>query len=282
MSWTKPDTTTRPIAVIGGGVLGRRICLMWTAAGKKVHLYEKSQEVAKAALEYVAENVKEQATKNGTEPGTLTAIPTLVEAVGDAWMVIEAIPEILDIKIPLFGELDSLTKPDCILATNSSSYKSSEMIEKVTRKYRVCNTHYFMPPSANFVELMTCGVTEEAIFPFLIEETSKAGLNPAHAKVESTGFIFNRVWAAMKRECLLVMAEGVSTPATIDALFKGTFEADVGPCQMMDSVGLDTVYNIEKHYVEERGLDRKPMDWIKENYVDKGILGRKSGKGFLI
>jgi 3-hydroxyacyl-CoA dehydrogenase len=255
--------------------------MMWAAAGHTVHLYEKAPEVASAALKYIIDAMPEQSTKLGTKPGNVLLSFSLEDAVQNAWMVIEAIPEILHLKIELFGQLDRLTPPDCILATNSSSYKSSEMIQHVTRKYRVCNGHYYMPPDQNYLELMTCGYTDPSIIVFLMEQSAAAGFVPIHAKVESTGLIFNRIWAAIKRESLLVMAEGVGTAEDIDQLFKSWFHAEVGPCEMMDRVGLDTVYNIEKHYVEERGLDAKPIEWLKENYVDRGLLGRKSGRGLL-
>lgn len=280
-AWIEPDTIARPVAVIGGGVLGRRLCMMWAAAGHSVQLYEKSPEVASSAIKYINDAMPEQSTKLGTEPGSVFLASSLQDAVQNAWMVIEAIPEILPLKIELFGHLDQLAPPDCILATNSSSYKSSEMIQQVTRRYRVCNCHYYMPPDQNHLEIMTCGYTDPSIIAFLMEQSAAAGFVPIHAKVESTGLIFNRIWAAIKRESLLVMAEGVGTAGDIDQLFKGWFHGEVGPCEMMDRVGLDTVYNIEKHYVEERGLDAKPIEWLKENYVDRGLLGRKSGKGLL-
>jgi 3-hydroxyacyl-CoA dehydrogenase len=255
--------------------------MMWAAAGHTVHLYEKAPEVASAALKYINDVMPEQSTKLGTKPGSVLLSFSLEDAVQNAWMVIEAIPEILPLKIELFGQLDRLTPPDCILATNSSSYKSSEMIQHVTLRYRVCNGHYYMPPDQNYLEIMTCGYTDPSIIAFLMEQASAAGFVPIHAKVESTGLIFNRIWAAIKRESLFVMAEGVGTAEDIDQLFKSWFHAEVGPCAMMDRVGLDTVYNIEKHYVEERGLDAKPIEWLKENYVDRGLLGRKSGRGLL-
>lgn len=278
-TWTAPDVSSRPITVIGGGVLGRRLCLMWASTGKTVFLSERSPEVATAAITYIKENLANQASRTDIPPRTVTIADTLEDAVKDSWLVIECIPEILDLKIPLFGELDRITKPDCILATNSSSYKSSEMIEQVTNRYRVCNAHAYMPPTQNCLEIMSCGHTEPAIISLMLEQSASVGFIPVHARVESTGFIFNRVWAAIKREALLVLAEGVAEPSEVDAMFKNCLGSAIGPCQLMDQVGLDTVYNIESHYVAERGIDATPMEWLKANYLDKNWLGRKSGKG---
>lgn len=128
---------------------------------------------------------------------------------------------------------------------------------------------------------MTSGHTDEAIFPFLEDELSKAGLHPVTAKKESTGFIFNRIWAAIKREVLAVIEEGVSDPKTIDAIWMEQYQSPVGPCTMMDSVGLDTVEHIEAHYVRDRHLPDTTLNWLRENYVEKGKLGNKSDKGGL-
>lgn len=280
-TWTAPDVTKRPVAVIGGGVLGRRLCMMWACTGNEVLLVERIPEVAEAALAYIKEAIGKQSEAVGGKPGIVRVASSMAEAVKDAWMVIEAIPERLNLKIDLFGELDKLTKPDCILATNSSSYKSSEMIDKVQRKYRVCNGHYLMPPAMNALEIMTCGHTDPAVIQHLMQVSRPVGFSPIHARVESTGFIFNRIWAAMKRESLLVIQQGVATAEDIDELFTSNFGARIGICQLMDQVGLDTVYNIEKHYVEERHLDGYTLDWLKENYLDQGKLGNKTGGGLL-
>ncbi|KAF9886419.1 hypothetical protein FE257_011451 [Aspergillus nanangensis] len=281
--WSCPDTANRPVAVIGGGVLGRRLCMMWAAAGHNVVLYEKQQNVLQAALDYIRPTTPQQAAQVGREvPGTVEAAETLESAVHNAWMVIEAIPEILELKVNLFAELDRLAPPDCILATNSSSYRSREIAVRVERKDRVCNTHYYMPPEKNYVEIMTCGETSEELMAFLMDQATSAGFLAIHAKVESTGLIFNRVWAAIKRECLQVMTDGVGTADDIDLMFKGWFHADIGPSEMMDRVGLDTVYNIEKHYIEERGLGCQANEWLKKEFIDKGNLGYKSGKGLTL
>lgn len=133
-----------------------------------------------------------------------------------------------------------------------------------------------MPPEALIVELMTDGHTSEKIFPFLIERHKEAGLHPIRALKESTGFVFNRVWAAIKREVLMVLMEGVSTPKEIDHVFREMYGAKQGPCRMMDNVGLDTVAFIEDHYVKERGLAHQHLDWLQKNFVESGKLGKKT------
>jgi 3-hydroxyacyl-CoA dehydrogenase/sugar lactone lactonase YvrE len=279
-AWTAPNISSRPIAVLGGGVLGRRICSSWVAAGYEVILCDLSEQQRHAATEYVDHSLEEfsKLTRNKRQTAKFSSTDDMKTAVKNAWLVVEALPEKLDLKISMMGQLDQHAPHDCILASNSSSYKSSLMLDKVEESRR----HYYMPPGNNVVELMTCGQTQRDVLEFLKSKLDDAGMTPAIARKESTGFIFNRLWAAVKRETLLIMAEGVSDPKEIDMLFKTMFNNNpVGPCGMMDAVGLDTVAFIEDNYVQERKLDPTARDWLQKNFVDKGKLGAKSGKGGL-
>ncbi|RMZ68670.1 3-hydroxyacyl- dehyrogenase [Pyrenophora seminiperda CCB06] len=284
--WSPPDTSSRPIAVLGGGVLGRRIACSWVAAGYKVVLCDINEEQRNAATHYVEHHVDEYAKLSGKQRNEtrFSTVSYIKDAVKDAWMVVEALPEKLPLKIDVMAQLEQQTPKDCILASNSSSYKSRFMLDKVDAgsRHRVCNMHYYMPPGNNVVELMTCGETHSDILPFLQDKLQDAGMLPAIARKESTGFIFNRLWAAIKRESLLILAEGVSEPKEIDKLFLTMFKNNpLGPCGMMDAVGLDTVAFIESNYVQERGIDSTARDWVQKNFVEKGKLGAKSGKGGL-
>ena len=128
---------------------------------------------------------------------------------------------------------------------------------------------------------MTSGHTAPEIFPFVEARHKEAGLHPVTALKESSGFIFNRIWAAIKREVLAVLAEGVSTPEVIDGIWREQYSSPIGPCAMMDGVGLDTVEHIEQHYVDERGLPPKSLQWLQKNFIEPGKLGLKSDKGGL-
>ncbi|KAK7742152.1 hypothetical protein SLS53_004738 [Cytospora paraplurivora] len=287
-TWVEPqDYHTRPVAVLGGGVLGRRIAASWVAGGFDVHIRDPDEAQRTAAADYIHENIHVYpATKtNIYGPGRVSTFAELADAVANAWLVIEAVPEKLPIKIDTFAELEKLAPNDAILASNSSSYKSSEMLDKVKSvetKSRILNTHYYMPPGNNIVELMTDGFTDSRVIEFLTERQKEVGTTPYVARKESTGFIFNRLWAAVKRETLMVLAEGVSTPEQVDGMFQTMFGSKQGPCGIMDDVGLDTVAFIEKHYIAERGLPSEhTVDWLQANYLDKGKLGRKSHKGGL-
>lgn len=178
------------------------------------------------------------AQKTGQTPSQVEGFESLEEAVANAWLVVEAVPENIEMKINVFAELASTTPGDCILVSNSSFYKSSEMLEKVPAgdKARILNMHYYMPPRVMAVELMTDGHTAEEIFPFLVERLKEAALIPYLVRRESTGFISNRLWAAVKREILMMLAEGVSVPEEIDSMWTHIFiEGGSQPCAIMDS-----------------------------------------------
>jgi 3-hydroxybutyryl-CoA dehydrogenase len=138
-----------------------------------------------------------------------------------------------------------------------------------------------MPPDRNGVEIMSCGQTDPAIIDILMEETRRNGFVPFHVKKESLVFIFNRLWAAIKRESLAIVEEGVGDPEAVDSLFRSWFRSELGPFMSMDDVGLDTVLDIEEHYVEEIGpsIPEGPRRLCRE-MIQQGRLGQKSGRGF--
>jgi len=281
MTFTLPaNIAGRPITVLGGGTLGRRIALMLSLQGAEVRIFDTNVAVAQAAVDYIAAERPAAVEEFGGVPaGRITAGDNLPSALSDAWLVIEAVPEKLELKQKIFADLDRLAAPDTVLASNSSSFASSEFIGGVGTPERVLNMHFYMPPAVRSVELMSSGRTEPAILDLLMAELPKYALAPHLVRKESTGFIFNRVWAAIKRESLLVVAEGVADPEDVDALFLDVFKSNTGPFRFMDQVGLDVVLDIENHYCQLAGMENKSAPLL-QGYIDKGWLGVKSGRGF--
>ncbi|MFH9608882.1 3-hydroxyacyl-CoA dehydrogenase family protein [Streptomyces sp. NPDC017448] len=282
MSFTLPgNIEERPVAVIGAGTLGRRIALMFADRGGLVRIHDKSGEAGAAARGYVEEQLPDLVKRiDGGRAGRVVVTDDLAEALSDAWLVVEAVPERLDLKKEIFGELDRTAASDAILASNSSSYASSEFIDRVSRPERVLNMHFYMPPRQNAVDIMSDGATAPAVMELLKKELPKYGVFPFEAHKESTGFIFNRIWAAIKREALSVVAEGVSTPQDVDEMWKINMGLEAGPFRMMDQVGLDVVLDIENHYADENPhLSSGPRELLGK-YVDAGHLGVKTGQGF--
>jgi 3-hydroxybutyryl-CoA dehydrogenase len=275
------DFSTRPVAVIGAGTLGRRIALMFAAHGAEVNIYDLAEAQRQAAVDYVSHSLP-ALTKRLTDvvPGQVSAHDDLAEAVREAWLVIEAIPERLELKRQVFGQLDELASADAILASNSSSYASRMFLDKVGHPERVLNIHFYMPPKQNAVDVMSCGKTDRDVIDFVLATLPRFGLYPFEARRESTGFIFNRVWAAVKRESLEVVAEGVSTPQEVDRMFEINTGSAAGPFRMMDQVGLDVVLDIEEHYCAEHPEYPEGPRRLLRSYLQRGRLGVKSGAGF--
>ena len=284
MSYTLPsDVDDRPIAIDGAGTLGRRIGSVFAAAGTDVRIFDVSQAQREATRDFVNEQIDHvRSTLNLDEAraGEVALFDDLGEAVRGAWMVIEAIPERLDLKREVFAQLDELADADAILASNSSSLPTSTFIDKVKHPERVLNTHYYQPPELNAVELMSCGKTDEALIDVLMERLSQYGLLAFRVRRESDGFIFNRIWAAIKRECLMVIDEGVAAPEDVDGMWTIFTASGVPPFRLMDRVGLDVVLDIEEHYASVRaGLPEGPRKLLR-TLVNEGKLGVKSGRGF--
>jgi 3-hydroxybutyryl-CoA dehydrogenase len=271
------------VVIDGAGTLGRKIAAVYAAGGSDVHIFDLSAQQREAARDYVEVHVAETQRMLGLHParrGRVEISDDLQETVAGGWMVIEAVPESVDIKSEVFGALDRLAEPDAILCSNSSSIPTSQMIGKVEHPERVLNTHYQQPPELNAVELMSCGKTDQGVIEALMEKFPQYGLVPFWVRRESDGFIFNRIWAAIKRECLMVVEEGVAPPEDVDAMWEIFTRAGVPPFRLMDRVGLDVVLAIEEHYAAVRGgIPEGPRKLLRE-YIDQDRLGVKSGRGF--
>jgi 3-hydroxybutyryl-CoA dehydrogenase len=241
------------VAVVGAGTLGRRIAAVHAAGGDEVRLYDVSSEQSRAAA----------------GPG-VEACDDLATALRDAWLVIEAVPEKLELKREVFRELDRLAPAEAILGSNSSSIPSSRLVDGLAHPGRVLNVHYQFPPEHRAVELMSCGQTDPRIIDELMEALPRYGLVPFRVRRESDGFIFNRVWAAIKRECLSVVAEGVATPEEVDRMWELFASTGIPPFRLMDQIGLQVVLDIEEHYASVRdGLSEAPRALLRE-YIAEG------------
>ena len=275
------EIADRPITVIGCGTLGRRIALMASTQGGEVRIFDTQHQSLEEGLKYVTEGLPAVvASIPGAAAGRVRGETDLAAAVKNAWLVVEAVPERLNVKQEVFAKLDSIAPQDAILASNSSSYPSSQLIGQLARPERVLNMHYYMPPELPMVELMSCGKTDPAIIDFLMQRLPLYGLVPFRVQRESVGFIFNRIWAAIKRESLSVVEEGVANLEDVDRMFNLFTAHQPAPFRLMDKVGLDVVLAIEEHYAEVRKHLPEGPRKLLQRYVDDGRLGVKSGRGF--
>jgi 3-hydroxybutyryl-CoA dehydrogenase len=284
MTYTLPaGIGQRAVAIVGAGTLGRRIAAVYVAGGADVHVHDVSAEQLDACRQFVSDNIDRVQTLLDVHPsqaGDISLYGELGEAVRGAWMVVETVPEDLELKRQVIGELDRLSDADAIVASNSSSLPTSQMLPDVEHRWRVLNTHYQLPPELNAVELMSCGETDEGVIPGLKSTLPEYGLVPFWVRRESDGFILNRIWGSIKRECLMVVEEGVAMPDDVDAMWAIFAGAGIPPFKLMDRVGLDVVLAIEEHYASVRpALPEGPRELLRE-YLDRGWLGVKSGHGF--
>jgi 3-hydroxybutyryl-CoA dehydrogenase len=205
-------------------------------------------------------------------------VDALEPAVATAWLIIESVSEDLALKKPVFGELDRLAGSDAILATNSSSYPSSRLADAVGSPERLLDVRFQMPPEAVTVELMSCGRTGAMVIDALAGRLPCYGLVPFTIRAGSVGLV-NRIWHATRRECQMVVAEGVSAPKEVDRIWRLSAGTALGPFRIMDRMLLDVALAIEKHYATFRdGIPAAPRELLHD-YVDKGFLGVKSGRG---
>jgi 3-hydroxybutyryl-CoA dehydrogenase len=275
------DYLDRPVAVIGAGTLGRRIALLFASRGGLVRINARRAEQGAAAVDFVEQEID---GLSGTHPGWARGraehVARMQDAVEGAWLVIESVPERLELKQRVFAQLESAAPRDTILTSNSSSYPSRLIVDGLSTTDRMLNTHFYMPPTQIAVDVMSCGNTSQEVLDFVLATFPEYGLRPFLVRRESTGFIFNRIWAAIKREALDVVAAGVSTPQDVDEMWKLMFGTPIGPFRAMDLVGLDVVYDIEEHYAAENpNLAPGPRNLLRR-YLDAGKLGAKTGEGF--
>lgn len=281
------ENENESIAIVGAGTMGWQIALQLAAHGTPIRLYDRDPTVVALALERIRDQGAALAAEHvlpqrASDLGDLVrGLHSLEAAVDGCWYVIEAIPERMELKRELFAELSRLTGPEAILATNSSSFKSRHLVEVTTHPERLMNSHYYnVPWRRSGLELMTCGWTEPRHIARVADLARHSGLVPVIAEAESTGFVFNRVWHAVKRESLQVVAEGVASPEEVDRLWCLSMEGSIGPFAMMDRVGLDVVLDIERHYAEQSGNPNDAPPQFLLDMVERGELGRKTGRGF--
>lgn len=279
MNFQKNDNL-KNIAIIGAGTLGRRIALTFSSK-TKVFLYDINEKTLNEGIQFIKENDFFQ-KQNIKLKGQVIPTTDLKKATSESWLIIEAVPENIKIKKQIFKDLIDLAPKNAIITSNSSSYLIKEFWDDVPEKerYRLLNTHFMMPPNANAVELLGSEKTDTNIINYLYNKFKECYLIPFICQKESTGFIFNRIWAAIKRECCRIIQEGVATPEDVNEIVKINFHLKTGFIQTMDKVGLDVVLDIEKNYVSKNpSLGNEAIDLL-EKYVSQNKLGLKTKEGF--
>ena len=274
------------IAVIGAGQMGNGITQVAASAGYEVLMVDIKQEFVDRGMATIQKSLSKLVSKERMSQSdadeTLARITTTTNRndCADVDLVVEAVPEILELKTSIFSELDEICKPECILASNTSSISISTIANATSRPDKVIGMHFMNPvPIMKLVEIINGDQTSEATNSAVVEAAEKMGKTALSCN-DSPGFVSNRILCPMLNEAILTLQEGVAEPAAIDGIMKLGMNHPIGPLALSDLIGLDTVLHIMNVLHEGLNDDKyAPADLLK-TMVDEGKLGRKSGEGF--
>jgi 3-hydroxybutyryl-CoA dehydrogenase len=274
------------IVVIGGGTMGNGIAHTAAASGFDVTLVDVSDDVLKRAIATIGANLQRGVDKGKMTPEERDAVvarirPTTdVEAVTEADIVIEAIIENLAAKTQLFQKLDQVTRPECILASNTSSISITKIAAATKRPEQVIGMHFMNPvPVMTLVEVIRGIATSDETYRAVEDLSKRMGKTPIEVN-DYPGFISNRVLMPMINEAIFALYEGVATKEAIDGVMKLGMNHPMGPLTLADFIGLDVCLAILRVLEDGFGDPKYRPCPLLVKMVDAGWLGRKSGRGF--
>ena len=276
------------VAVIGAGQMGRGIAQVLATAGKEVKIYDITQEIldgSKANLEKgLAKLVSKEKITQEKADGILGRISFSADMdytdLGDIDLVIEAAIERIDLKKTIFQKLDKAAKPECILATNTSSISITEIASVTGRKDKVIGMHFFNPPPVmKLIEVIRGGNTSDETFNAIFALSQEIGKTPV-AVNEAPGFVVNRILIPMINEAAEVLQSGIASAEDIDTAMKLGCNHPMGPLTLADFIGLDTCLAIMEVIYKETGDSKYRPALLLKKMVRAGKLGNKTGEGF--
>jgi 3-hydroxybutyryl-CoA dehydrogenase len=274
------------IAVLGAGQMGNGIAQVAACAGYSVVMIDIKQEYVEAGIAAIEKSLARLVTKermtqtDADEALALVSVSTEKSAAADADLVVEAIPEIPELKFSVFAELDAICKPEAILASNTSSISINEIAAATNRPDKVIGMHFMNPVAImRLVEIINGSETSEAVTAAVVEASERMG-KTALACNDSPGFVSNRILCPMINEAILTLQEGVAEPEAIDGIMKLGMNHPIGPLALADLIGNDTVLHIMNVLHEGLGDDKYAPAPLLIQMVEEGKLGRKSGSGF--
>lgn len=274
------------VTVLGIGILGSQIAYQTAYCDFDVVAYDIGEEALRLAKERVvnlAATYKEQ-VKGASVDKTDAALKRITYqmdlglAVAQADLVIEAVPEKIELKQDIYGRIGKLAPPKAIFATNTSTLLPSDLMGYTGRPDRFLALHFANQIwIRNTAEVMGTGKTDPNVYRTVVEFASAIGMVPIELKKEHPKYLLNSLLSPWLENALELVVDGVAEPETVDKTWRIATGAPTGPFQILDIVGLRTVYNIAA-----AGNDRQQRQarFLKKNYIDKGKLGFESGQGF--
>ena len=275
----------KKVAVMGAGDMGHGIAEVALLAGYKVALRDIEQRFVDRGLARIKESLEKLTEKQKITPDNKNAmlanIETFVEidkAVKDADFVIEAVPEIMELKKQVFEALDKAAPKHAILASNTSNMSVSVIAEHTKRPAQVVGMHFFNPAVLmKLVEVIKGNKTSEDTMKVAYDLALKMNKVPVRVEKDSPGFVYNRVNAPTGIYLSEIIERKLATPEEIDAKMR-KIGMPMGPYELMDYVGLDVFYHGSLYFAGVLSPEYKPHKWLKA-LIDANTLGKKSGKG---
>ncbi len=276
------------IGVIGAGTMGNGIAQVFAQSGFTVKLHDAAAPAIDRALKTIdkslakfVEKGKMTAENRDAALGRLSAAPSL-DAFADVDYVVEAVVENLDIKRTIFGALDTITRPDVILTSNTSSISITTIGAATTRPSNVLGMHFMNPvPLMTLVELIRGQATSPEAMQTASDLCRTLGKTPVEA-ADYPGFIANRILMPMINEAIFAVMEGVGTPEAIDSVMKLGMNHPMGPLTLADFIGLDVCLAIMEVLHTGLGDPKYRPCPLLRRMVAAGQLGKKSGRGFYV
>lgn len=274
------------IAIIGAGQMGNGIAQVSSCAGYRVTMIDIKEEFLEKGMNTINNSLNKLVSKGKMSEieaeSAISRISTSTDksSASNADLVVEAIPEVLSYKTSLFAELDSLCKPEAILATNTSSISIDSIASSTNRPDRVIGMHFMNPvPIMKLVEIINGSDTSDEVNNAVVNAAEKMGKTALSCN-DSPGFVSNRILCPMINEAILTLEEGVAEPEAIDGIMKLGMNHPIGPLALSDLIGNDTVLHIMNVLHEGFENDKYAPSQLLVKMVSEGKLGRKSGEGF--
>ncbi len=274
------------VSVIGSGIMGSGIARVAAESGFEVTLMDSSEEALKRALSTIERGLHKAVEKGliaqekvAEAMKRIGTTSSLQEASVNTDFVIEAVVEKVEVKKEIFSQLDQWTKPDVILATNTSQIPITQVGSSVKDPSRVVGMHWFNPPvQMKLIEVIEGLLTSKEVLKATFDLALAFGKEPIFVK-DRQGFLVNRALGVFLAECFRMLDEGVSTAEEIDKAIKLGLGHPMGPFELADMIGLDTILNTSEQMHKVYGERRLPPQ-ILRLMVAAGRFGRKSGAGF--